>query len=90
MYIFNKNFTSENDTLIKRDDLNDVLEYNSPKGYFLSFIKIKNEEYGFFEENENTISFKKYENGEWYSVDKKKKMFRFLFYIYKMKAIWTD
>lgn len=71
MYIFNKNFTSEKDILIKRDDLNDVLKYNSPKGYFLSFIKIKNEEYGFFEENENTISFKKYENGEWYSVDKK-------------------
>ena len=41
MYIFNKNFTSEKETLIKRDDLNDVLEYNSPKGYFLSFIKIK-------------------------------------------------
>lgn len=70
MYVFNENFTSEEDIIIKKDDLTNIFK-NNTFGQFHFLIKFKNVEYGIFQKDDNTISIRKHTNDKWELVEEK-------------------
>ncbi len=70
MYVFNENFTSEKDIIIKREDLNNLLENRTLEKHFMGLVKVDNQEIGIFKEIKS-ILFKKYVSGHWELLEEK-------------------
>lgn len=72
IYTFNNKFASDKDIFLKRDDLRKSL----PDGkLFEGLIKENDDEIGIFIDSNNDLCFKKYSNGKWDLIEKKKLKF---------------